>query len=235
MNRKPTWNHIDSTSMELSGDLGWINKPINTNEYLLVSWRMAGSEFVRESILENFTYVVGNKKWGKTHAILDDEIADILIESGTKVIMVISDPREIATNVKFFDNGLHFIDTDYHSDTNLGFTTIDQIAEKQINLMNFFKNKFKKNCLIVRYEDAVFFREKFLNKVSSFLDCTPLYKDNVEKYKKSSFKNVGHFQQFFPNSILKRHRKKFIDFYEEWDYPVNGLAQLKYKWCVKGI
>ena len=74
---------------------------------------MAGSEFAKELIRENFPETTPNSYWAKSHIILDWELTKKLIDVGTKVFVIISDPRDITLNLNFFDNGMHISEYDY--------------------------------------------------------------------------------------------------------------------------
>lgn len=238
MNSKFNWKEISPTCIELEGARAWLKKPLNDNHFLLVSWRMSGSEFTKSFIYENYNTIADDNVWGKAHAVLDIFTAEALINAGTKVIVVITDPREVAANLLFFDNGLHHYNLDYKTNKNKSTNSVDflnEVASKQIQLINYYTNTFKDNCIVVRYEDTLFFQDGFHSKISKFLNLVPLNIDGASKYRNSMYKNVGHFKWFFPNSIIKKHYNKYKDFYEKWNYPYDGLAQLKYKWCVDEI
>ena len=147
------------------------------------------------------------------------------------MFVVITDPREVAMNLFHFDNGLHLHDIDYKSDITKTASFLNEIADKQIELINYYKNTFGDNCIVLRYEDAFYFQEKFLNQTSKFLDLKSLNVDDVRKYKRSIYKNVGDFNQFFDKEELTKHYKKYKSFYEEWEYPEGGTQAQKYHWC----
>ena len=50
----------------------WLGQPIESNKFLLVSWRMSGSEFCKELIRENYPETTPLNNWAKSHIILDD-------------------------------------------------------------------------------------------------------------------------------------------------------------------
>ena len=231
------WRDISPDCMELEGALAWIHKPIEDNKYLLVSWRMSGSEFCREAIFENFESIQTGPYWSKSHSILDKKITKTLKKAGTKVVVVVTDPREVAMNILHFDNGNHHYPFDYptldHGNPNLR-ELLDLTVEKEAELINFYRKEFKENCLIVRYEDAVFYPEYFQDRVADFINEEPLRIDGVEKYKKSMYKNCGYFHRFFPLDDIKGNYHTYREFYDEWYYPLYGLTGLKYAWCING-
>ena len=53
----------------------WVGSPIELNKFLLVSWRMGGSEFCKELIRENYPETTPINHWAKSHIILDDELS----------------------------------------------------------------------------------------------------------------------------------------------------------------
>jgi hypothetical protein len=212
----------------------WLNYPIRNNKYYLVSWRMSGSEFSKELIRENFPETVDMNMWAKSHAVLEEHIAeDILREANTKVFVIISDPREVAANIINFDAGTHLHKSDYpkHIYNNLKSSTfLSEVTNKQIQLVDTYKRQFKDNCIVLRYEDALFYQDEFLDQVSNFLNLKPLFIDDVRKYKWSIYKNVGDFHKFFHLDILEEHYNEFRWFYDEWDYPKSGLQYNRYNW-----
>ena len=224
------------TSPDIMAD-GWnayLREPIEDNKLLLVSWRMAGSEFAKELIRENYPEATALEQWGKTHINLEIELTKALAASGTKVIIVISDPREVALNIAYYENGLHLHDFDYK--TKITSQTIDspeflnEIAQKQIDLIKYYKRYFKENCTVVRYEDAVYNQENFHKKVSNLLGTDPLLVDDSRKYQWSIYKNVGDYNHFFNMQTLNRHYMGYKKFYTSYKYPESGLQSLKYKW-----
>ena len=150
----------------------WIHEPIESNKFLIVSWRMSGSEFCKELIRENYPSTNPQNYWSKSHIILEDEITRILIDNAnTKVFVAITDPREVAMNLVYFDNGLHLHSSDYQSDNYVVNSTnttqfFKEVADKQINLIHHYKKAFGDNCEIIRYEDALWYQDNFHDKVS---------------------------------------------------------------------
>lgn len=211
----------------------WIRKPFKYNRFLLVSWRMSGSEFCKELIRENYPSIAKLNYWGKSHAILDEKIVKKLQKSKTKVIIAITDPREIATNVVKFDNGFHFHEYDYSKNAYENHHSSDflnETADKQTELINFYRDNFGDNCIILRYEDAVFNVNKFLKETSKFLNITPLNIDGAQKYKWSMYKSIGWFGRFFPEEELSKHYNERLSFYKQWGYPEGGLQGKRYNW-----
>jgi len=212
----------------------WIHEPIESNKFLLVSWRMAGSEFSKELIRENYSITTPTNKWSKSHITLNDDITHILIDKAdTKVFVIITDPREVALNLVYFDNGLHLHASDYKTDNYIINSTnttqfFNEVADKQIELVNHYKKVFGDKCIVLRYEDAVYYQTEFLTKVSKFLGLSSKGTNGVEKYKSSIYKNVGDFNQFFDKDVLDKHYNEYIEFYTEWDYPKEGLQLKKY-------
>lgn len=212
----------------------WLNYPLKDNKYYIVSWRMSGSEFSKEFIRENFPETVDMNVWAKSHIVLEDHIAqDLIKEANTKVFLIISDPREVAANIINFDAGTHLHRSDYpnHIYQNLKSTAfLSEVTNKQIQLIDNYKRQFGDNCIVLRYEDALFYQETFLNQVSNFLNLKPLYIDDVRKYKWSIYKNVGDFSKFFFPDLLEEHYNEFKWFYDEWNYPKSGLQYNRYNW-----
>jgi len=212
----------------------YFRRPASDNKLLLVSWRMSGSEFSKELIRENFPELAPNKLWCKSHVILNDELVEELKkEANTKVFVIITDPREIAMNVAFYENGMHLSPFDYtlnsRKDTNNS-EFLNQVAQKQIELIRYYEEKFVDDCTVLRYEDAVFNQKAFLDKVSNFTGYTPLGVDDARKYKRAIHKNVGDFHNFFSHGALTRHYLGFKKFYKKYKYPSESLQALKYDW-----
>ena len=213
----------------------WIHEPIESNKFLIVSWRMSGSEFCKEFIRENYPSTNNQNHWPKTHIILEDEVTHLLIDNAnTKVFISISDPREVAMNLVYFDNGLHLHAADYETDNYIINSTnttefFKEIVNKQIDLVNHYKKVFGDNCLVLKYEDILWNQNEVHNKVSHFLQEEPLGVDGSEKYKSSIYKNVGDFNQFFDEDVLDKHYDEYKWFYEQWGYPKEGLLLNKYK------
>ena len=211
-------------------DVG-IREPIESNKFLLVSWRMAGSEFCKELIRENYPETTIEKYWAKSHIPLHNKLSvDLTKKADTKVFVIISDPREAAMNIVHFDNGLHLHDCDYKTKDSNSTEFLNEVADKQIELINYYTKTFGDNCVVLRYEDAFYNQKRFLNNVSNFLKLEPLGIDDVRKYKWSIHKNVGNFHHFFDKDILDKHHKEYESFYTKWRYPKAGLQHLKYRW-----
>lgn len=211
----------------------WIRKPFKYNKFFLVSWRMSGSEFCKELIRENYPKISKLNYWGKSHTVLDNDIANHLVEANTKVFVIITDPREVALNILKYDNGLHFHKYDYSKQSQSNPYSpefLNEITEKQIELINFYQKHFKGNCIILKYEDAVHNVDKFLNQTSKFLDLKPLNIDGAQKYKWSMYKSIGWFGRFFDKKDLSKHYNKYLSFYNQWGYPEEGLQGEKYSW-----
>lgn len=214
----------------------WLGHPIESNKFLLVSWRMSGSEFCKELIRENYPETTPLNNWAKSHIILDDVISDNLINNAnTKVFMVITDPREVTMNLAHFDNGIHGYEHDYTSGARANFDSVkflNEVADKQIELIDYYTKKFGNNCIVLRYEDAFHYQDIFHKKVSNLLGVEPLSIDDVRKYKRSIYKNVGDFNHFFKDETLAEHYNTYNWFYKKWNYPIEGLPVLKIDWNI---
>ena len=211
----------------------WLRKPNENNEYLLVGWRMVGSELSKELIRENFPETVDLTKWSKSHVPLEDKVIDEFIDvNKTKVFLVISDPREVAINILNFDNGLHMYSKDYinNPDDIRAVEFMNEIADKQIQLIESYTKQFGDNCIVLRYEDVLWNQGKFLGEVSEFLELEPLGIDDSRKYKWSIHKNVGNFHTFFSEEVLRAHYEQYKPFYDTWKYDYGGFQWLKYHW-----
>lgn len=211
----------------------WIGEPIESNKFLLVSWRMTGSEFCKELIRENYPETANINHWAKSHIIIGKKVTQQLIENAdTKVFVIISDPRDAASNLIKYDNGLHLHNHDYPSGVyNLNSTQfLNEVADKQIELINHYTKTFGDNCIVLRYEDAFQNQDKFHNQVSKFIGYEPLGIDDVRKYKWSIYKNVGMFRYHFDDDVLLQHYNEYKWFYDKWQYPIDGMYDLKYGW-----
>lgn len=227
------WSEVIPDYWEYKKDT-WLGTPIESNKFLLVSWRMSGSEFCKELIRENYPETTLLTQWAKSHTVLDNQISDDLINNAkTKVFMIITDPREVTMNLAHFDNGIHGYEHDYTSGTRAAYDSVkflNEVANKQIKLIDYYTKKFGKNCIVLRYEDAFHYQDDFHEKVSNFLGIDPLGIDDVRKYKWSIYKNVGEFFNFFKNETLDEHYISYKWFYDKWNYPIGGLANKKYNW-----
>jgi hypothetical protein len=230
------WTEISPGYWASNSNNAWVGQPIESNKFLLVSWRMAGSEFCKELIRENYPETTPVNYWAKSHIIMGNKVtSDLIANANTKVFMIISDPREIAMNLVNFDGGVHLHNHDYPSgilNTN-SVEFLNEVADKQIDLVNHYTKKFGDNCIVLRYEDAFHYQTQFHDMVSNFLKTHPLKIDDVRKYKWSIYKNVGDFHHFFPDYVLDEHYNEYKWFYEKWDYPIEGIQLLKYNWHAK--
>ena len=230
------WQEISPGYWEYPTSNAWVSLPIETNKFLLVSWRMSGSEFCKELIRENYPETSNINHWAKSHIIIGNTVTRDLIEyADTKVFVIITDPREVAMNLVHFDGGIHLQNHDYPSGIihNNSVNFLNEIADKQIDLINHYKETFGDNCIVLRYEDAFHYQRKFLGNVTKFLGLDPLWIDDVRKYKRSIYKNVGEFYRFFDKEVLDTHYNEYREFYEKWEYPIDGLQILKYNWHAK--
>ena len=214
----------------------WVCEPIESNKFLLVSWRMTGSEFCKELIRENYPETVNINHWSKSHIIIGKKLTQQLIDNAnTKVFMIISDPRDVASNLVSFENGFglhyhgHHDYTHGTSDSN-SVTFLNEVADKQIELVNHYTKRFGDNCIVLRYEDAFQNKDKFHNQVSKFIGYEPLGIDDVRKYKWSIYKNVGLFRNHFDSDVLTKHYNEYKWFYDKWEYPIEGMNDLRYGW-----
>lgn len=211
------------------GSTLWLRKPKEANKYILAGWRMVGAEVCKELIRENFPETANLNHWSKTHAKIEPAALDEFIDTDqTKVFLIISDPREVALNSRYFDNGLHIEQEDYDDIAEVAF--LNSIVDKQVELIKSYKSQFGNNCIVLKSEDAIYNQDKFLGSVSKFLNLEPLGVDDSRKYKWSIHKNIGNFHSFFKESVLREHFTKCKSFYDEWGYDYGGYAWLKYHW-----
>jgi len=221
--------------LELCWDLDW-HQVISTKcwffeidaqntDFLLVGWRMSGTEFVRETIRENFPSTYNIRKWGKTHTPLIDEYLPQLIQQNTKIIFSLADPRDVAAHILDWRGGQHI----HHAEDQWGFDIVDepnhiQFLNANLNkiteLYDYFHTHFGNNMLTLRYEDAMNNRSLFLSQVEYFLGETPLNIDNKEKYSPevTICKPIGVYLNKFTQSNLDAHVRDNIGFYREWKY-----------------
>lgn len=226
--QKGDWREL-SHGLWKEGSTLWLRRPKEANKYILAGWRMVGAETCKELIRENFPETVNLNHWSKTHAKIETETLNEFIDTDqTKVFLIISDPREVALNVRYFDNGLHIEQEDYDDIAEVAF--LNSIVDKQIELIKSYKSQFGNNCIVLKSEDAIYNQDKFLGSVSKFLDLEPLGVDDSRKYKWSIHKNIGNFHRFFKESVLREHFTKCKSFYDEWGYDYGGYAYLKYDW-----
>lgn len=210
-------------------DLGWdiIESPdywfmnnIYDTKYLLVSWRMSGSEFSKEFIWENFPSTK-NVNWGKTHIILPNKIVNILKSQKTKVFFIFCDPRDAATHILKHDEGMHYYKKDFSEEANKNTHSNVFLRENVMiieGLMDFYSKNFKENLIMLKYEDALYNKPHFLKQVSDFLNMDALNVNGNEKYKSKIYKKTHVFQHEFNPTILNLHYRTNIDFYKKWGY-----------------
>jgi hypothetical protein len=203
----------------------FIKKPIHETKYLLVSWRMSGSEFVKELIRENFPECINRDHWGKTHIPLPDEMLYIMKSINVKVFFIICDPRDSSTHINYHENGIHkncgdYTQYAYHNPKSLEF--LNENIEITIKLINFYKTHFN-NFIVLKYEDAIYNQQFLLKKVSDFLKLKPLNIDDNRKYKSIIYKHVGVFDKYFDIKILNDHYNKYEFFYRKHGYSQNGF------------
>ena len=205
-------------------------EPIKTNKYILASWYLGGSVFVREFLRENFPMVANIRNWGKTHVPLDDEIVQDLKRIGAKVVVVITDPREIGMNLLHFDNGKHYNPDHYNGAEPGSVEFFDQIVDKQFGLIDFYNRNFKTDSAVIRYEDALYDQKPLLEQLFGFFggEQPPLHVDDARKYKWSCYKAPGDFWQFFDHDVLREHYRRNIHFYKLFNYLPLGHVQWRY-------
>lgn len=210
------------------GDYLWIEQPgvnlklINPNpvgdlEYMLVSWRMSGSEMVKFLLTENFMDL-RTTVWGKAHLHLTSKVLANISKS-VKVFFIVRDPRDVASDIINVDNGLHFRPHEFRStqyENNLEY--LNHNLEIISNLINWYKENFGDHCLFLRYEDFVNDNSITLSKASEFLNLEPENKDSTEKYNSIFFKKVDTRFDCFDQSIMDAHYAMNEGFYKKWDY-----------------
>jgi hypothetical protein len=196
----------------------WLFKPIEKTEFLLVSWRMSGSEFIRELIRENFPSTNNIRKWGKSHTILPNNYKRIFKKTQTKIIFTIADPRDVAAHIKTYENGIHFHTGDNFTDIENETLFLYENLKKIANLLSYYYNTFKDNIIILKYEDAINDRNKFLRRVSNFLKEKPLNVDNKQKYDSPIHKPIGIYHKHFKVNSINFHTKQNEIFYKKWKY-----------------
>jgi len=221
--------------LELCWELDWhqvistkcwfFDENAKNTKFLLVGWRMSGTEFVRETIRENFPSTSNIRDWGKTHTPNIDKYLPTLLEQNTKVFLSIADPRDVAAHILDWRGGQHI----HHNEDEWNFDIVDDPnhirfleanLNKMVELIEYIQKHFDpKNVLILRYEDAVNNRLNFLWKVADFLNENPLNVDNTEKYlpEVSIYKPIGS-QHRFRQDFLDIHTEKYYHLYKTWGY-----------------
>lgn len=204
-----------------------VQEPIEKNKIVLASWRLCGSEFVKEVIRENFPEYCKSDIWCKAHGILPDDVKEEFIKNNTKIIFVLMDPRDAAANIEYYNNGQFFNeeeyemeDESYSREKNL----LDAVAEKQVELLNFYQHEFEENCIVVRYEDAVYDQKTLLSNLSNFFNLQSLKIDDPKKYKTCIYKRIGDFGLYYQESDLIEHIHNYEDFYIR-----HGYIDIKYR------
>jgi hypothetical protein len=207
-----------------------LNATINA-KYILVSWLHSGSCFSRELIRENFPECVDINLWGKTHWELSEETINVYRKA--KIFFILSDPRDTATRVGFIENGYaggSFINefSDYAFSNRNSYEYLNENFIKISNLLDFYQHTFGDQCIVLKYEDAYFNPEYFLNKVGEFLKLKALYIDDIRKYKHSIHKEIGIFNDYYNEYIINQHYNLNHYFYNRWEYPLDGYKQRFY-------
>jgi len=204
----------------------WFWKPIELTKYLIVSWRMSGSEFSKEVIAENFPQCQNYRSWGKSHGYLPDDILRTLKNIRTKIFFIICDPRDAITHILNHDNGAHYHPDDYPDHINQNrneLIFLDENLKIIINLLEYYQSNFGKNLIVLRYEDAVNNQEYFLKQVGQFLYTEPLYVNDKEKYNNPIYKKIGVYPPTFNNNVIKRCYENSLyakkkEFFKKWGY-----------------
>lgn len=212
--------------MEVCWELNWdiiesdffLFTPIENTKFFLVSWRMSGSEFIRELIRENFPSTHDIRTWGKSHVIPPKKYQNILKTNRPKIIFTIADPRDVAAHIKHFEYGAHYHSRDGFTNINNDSIFLYENLKKITNLMTYYSKTFGGNTIILRYEDAVKHRKKFLNQVSRFLGEKPLNVDDKIKYSSTIHKPIGVYPKYFTPQIIRFHSQKNANFYQKWGY-----------------
>ena len=198
-----------------------VQEPIEKNKIVLASWRLCGSEFVKEVIRENFPEYCKYDIWCKAHGILTEDITEKFIENDVKVVVVIMDPRNAASNILNYNNGQFFNKIEYELENYEQLHSrefLDAVADKQIQLINFYRSNFGPNCTIIRYEDACFNQNNLLSELSNFFKLSSLGIDDTKKYKSCIYKHIGDFGLFFEEEELDEHFYSNEDFYTTYGY-----------------
>ena len=198
-----------------------VQEPIENNKIALVSWRLCGSEFVKECIRENFPEYCKQTIWCKAHGILPEDVTKKFQENGTKIIVVIMDPRDAAANILHYNNGMFFDKEEYDLEESDNYNTkdfLDAVAEKQMEFIHFYQEKFGENCFIARYEDACYKQSNLLSHLSNFFRLPSLGIDDTQKYKSCIHKNIGDFGLYFSKEDLEEHEYNYDTFYLRYGY-----------------
>ena len=204
----------------------WLWKPIDLIKYMVVSWRMSGSEFSKEVIGENFQQCQYYKNWGKSHTQLPNEILGKLKYNGVKIFFIICDPRDAVTHIINHDGDIHYHPDDFSEYANKYINELvflDENIQIIIDLLKYFQTNFGNNLIVLRYEDAINNRKKFLKQVGSFLNTEPFYVDDDEKYHSPICKKISVYPQKFNNEYIlnvyksKKYEEK-LNFLKKWGY-----------------
>lgn len=202
---------------DIESDWMYLFTPIENTQFLLTSWRMSGSEFIREVIRENFKSTYDIKKWGKSHAPLPSKYHGIFRRNNLKIIFAIADPRDVAAHIKFHENGAHLHRGDFTNPDD-EILLLEENIMKINNLLNFYSKMFARNMIVLRYEDAVNNRNLFLNQVSKFINDRPSKKDSQDKYNSPIYKPIGVYREHFSDNAINYHTQSHINFYRNWGY-----------------
>lgn len=202
---------------DIESEWMYLFTPVENTEYLLTSWRMSGSEYIRESIRENFKSTYDIKKWGKAHASLPHKYQNIFKRNNLKIIFCIADPRDVAAHIIFHEDGSHLHRGDF-SNPEDEMLFLEENFMKINSLINFYSKMFGQNMIILKYEDAVNNRNVFLNHVSKFLGEKPLRKDDNKKRESPIYKPIGIYHNHFSKKLINHHTQNHINFYRNWGY-----------------
>ena len=198
-----------------------VQEPIENNKIALVSWRLCGSEFVKECIKENFPEYCKDSIWCKAHGILPEDVKKEFLLNNTKIVVVMMDPRDAAANIQYYNNGQFYNKEEYNildDEESEDKKFLDAVAEKQIDLLNYYQQEFGENCIAVRYEDACYHQDKLLSELSNFFHLPSLNIDDTAKYKSCIYKKIGDFGLYYSEDDLDQHLHCYEDFYISFNY-----------------
>jgi len=199
---------------------------LTTTQYIMASWKYSGANFCRDLIKENFPECFNWGLWGKTHSILSIEAYKTVSNKNIKIFLILADPRDVSAHIGYHENGWNCDKKDYsdyaynHRDS---LVFLNENMYKINELLSYYISKFKDSCLVLRYEDAYYNPDIFLNKVGKFLNLKPLNINDINKYRQDINRNIGVFPYYYSSETNEQHYKQYQNFYVKWGYGKQGF------------
>jgi hypothetical protein len=189
-------------------------------KFIVASWHHSGNVFVRDMIRENFPEWAPYDTAFRTHKI-PYYIEDYLVPT-TKVFFVLTDPRDVATNLPYHKDGNDIPYQIYSKKALSDFKGLRWLQENMKiiqKLLAAYEKRFnEKELMILKYEEAVFKQKEIITKIGNFIGLSPLYMDDADKYKRSIYRPIGTYQKHFSREVIEEDWTLNQTFYERFSY-----------------